>query len=157
VSWFDERVAEPSRALLGRLAVGERVADLDGADLPTGIEQLFRREVLAQYDAWPRESTTDGSVVDVCVRTADQVLEVAGRLFIDFGGRQFPFRTVITVQPGGVVHVDGFIGDVDETTGEPPRWPADTLVLPLGDGSDLAVGRHQLPVEWTKVFSVQES
>lgn len=84
-------------------------------------------------------------------------MEVAGRLDIDFDGRQFPFRAVVTVAPDGTVDVDAFIGDVDADTGQPPRLPRDVLVLPTGEGTDLAVGRRQTRVTWTKAFSVHES
>lgn len=153
VSWFEVRVAEPARAVLDQLSVGERLRDLDEVDLALGIEGLFRQEAPNQFDGWPPESTTDGVVVDVCARTQERVVEMAGRMFIDFDGDQFPFRAVVSVNADGPITVDVFIGDVDAATGQPPRLPGDALVLAVEDRVDLTIGRRQAVVRWTPAFS----
>jgi len=160
-TWFDGYVAEPVDELLSLLPVGGEVEDLERCQLlGTGIEGVFRTEVAAQYAGWPPESTTDGSRVDLCVRSGTSSLDVAGVMWIDFAGEVFPFRAEIGRAADGSTSVVGYIGQVDPRTGEPPRLPRGTLIVPVsgdrgrGTHAELIVGRQQMPIAWTKVLEV---
>ena len=159
-AWYDEHVVGPTVELLSALPVGSNIGDSDrcGA-LAIGIEGLFRQEVRFQYHAWPRESTTDGTRLDLCIRIAEDMLDVAGVTWIDFDGTVFPSRAQLERLPAdGVVRVTGYIGLVDEHTGAPPRMPPGTLVVAAEDEDgggvqpELIVGRRQVPIAWTKAF-----
>lgn len=148
---------EVATHLLGLTAVGE-VVDRDQADrLSAGIEGLFRQEVAALYAGWPPGSTTDGTSVDICMRTGPSLLEVAGITFIDFDGSVFPFRATIEVLDDGSCSVRLFIGEDGLDTGSPPRFPSGALVVPVDapDGLvvELIVGRRQVSIVWTQVLA----
>jgi hypothetical protein len=160
--WFDKNVAEPAHELFSLLPVGGEVPDRDLArchKLSIGIEGVFRSEARAQYAGWPPESTTDGARVDLCVRMAINSLEVTGVMWIDFAGAVFPFKAEIDRAADGSTPVIGYIGQVD-ATGEPPRLPYGTLIVPVRDRggriplAELVVGRRQTPIAWTKVLEV---
>jgi hypothetical protein len=163
VAWLQEYVVKPLEELLALVPVGGEVRDLDRCQkLGTGIEGLFRSELVAQFAGWPPESTTDGSFVDLCIRTGRDSLEVVGRMGIDFSGAVFPFRAEIERAADGTVSVVGSIGQVDECTGRPPRLPAGTLIVPVRDENEqdpvpeLIIGRRQLPIAWTTVLEWSE-
>ena len=126
--------------------------------LAKGIDAVFGTEVAAQYPGWPSGSTTDGASVDICFRSGPRSLEVVGLMYIDFGGEVFPFRALIE-RTESLISLDGFIGQVDDRTGHPPRLPAGTLINPAGGGDqsapapELILGRRALPIVWTKVLS----
>lgn len=159
--WFEEHVDFPVDDLLSRLSVGDEVPDLERCQkLATGIEALFRSEARAQYAGWPPESTTDGSRVDLCIRARSDSLDVAGLVWIGFGGAVFPFRAEIKRSADRSISVTGYIGQVDPKTGEPPRLPEGTFVVSVRDErgrnpvAELIVGRRQIRITWTKVFEV---
>jgi hypothetical protein len=59
-----------------------------------------------------------------------------------------------------LISLDGFIGQVDDRTGHPPRLPKQgTLINPArrGDQSapapELILGHRAVPIAWTKVLS----
>jgi hypothetical protein len=162
-SWYDEQVVGPTNDLLSGVPVGSKVTDLDRCEpLAEGIDGLFRSEAPGQYEGWPRESTTDGTRIDLCVRVAEDALDAAGMTWIDFDGDLFPSRCVIRRSPDGSVHVTGYIGLVDEQTGAPPRLPRGTLVVAVHNEDagmvhgELILGRRQIPIEWTKAFEFGE-
>jgi hypothetical protein len=143
--------------VVGLVAVGDEVRDRERCQ-PLGgvVESIFRNE-LHRYAGWPPESTTDGSTVDLCVRTGPRSLDVVGLTYVDFSGRAFPYRAEITRTGPSSLHVALSIGQVDPQTGAVPRLPVGTLVIPVRDDDDrhpvaeLIVGRRQVPIVWTKV------
>jgi hypothetical protein len=155
--WLQEYVVEPARDLLASIPIGDEQGDIDQCDkLSTGIEGVLRAELAAQYRPWPRESTTDGTSVDVCRRLGDDTIEVIGMSSIDFGGERFPVRAVIELSADHS-NLTGFtaqIGEVDPRTGAPPRFPQGTLILPRRDDQDryidaeLLVGRRARSINW---------
>ena len=159
-SWFDHHVRSPLDGLLRKVPVGGQTVDADDcARLSNGIDALFRTEVASQYTRWPAGSTTDGTVVSLITRDGECSLEAIGMTHIDFDGRLFPSRALFTVSPVAT-HVAGFIGEVDENDGEPPRFVRGTMInTPLGPGGALRkatlLGRHrELDITWTKAFEV---
>jgi hypothetical protein len=161
--WFDKNVAKPADELFSLLPVGGAVPDRElerCRKLSTGIYGVFLTETRAQYAGWPPESTADGARVDLCVRTAINSLEVTGVMWIDFAGDVFPFKAEIERATDGSTSFIGYIGQVDARTGEPPRLPRGTLIVPVRDDSgrnpvaQLIVGRRQTPIAWTKVLEV---
>ena len=120
--WLEQNLIEPARDLLASTVVGEEVTDLDRCQkLCTGIELVFRSEV-HRYSSWPPESTTDGMVPGLCLRTGDSTIEMIGMCWIDFGGMKFPLRAVITLSPdrSELAMYTAQIGEVDQATGAPP-------------------------------------
>ncbi len=158
--WFEEYVVDPAEAVLATLAIGEDVRDLEVCSkLSTGIEGCFRSEVAAQYAGWPPDATTDGSSIDLCIRTGHRSLEAVGLMWIDFAGDMFPFHAVISSTTADTsASVVASIGQVDPRTGSPPRLGRGTLIVPVRDGegrnptAHLIVGRHEVPIVWTQVF-----
>jgi hypothetical protein len=158
-AWHQEYVVEPMEDLLALVPVGGEVRELERCQkLGTGIEGLFRSEVAAQYTGWPSESTTDESSVDLCIRTGLDSLDVVGLMWIDFSDEVFPFRAEIGRAADGSVSVVGSIGQVHERTGQPPRLPRGTLIVPVRDENErnpvpeLIIGRRQVPIVWTTVL-----
>src|SRR5215207_9603937 len=156
--WFDRNVAEPVDELFTLLPVGGEAQDRDlerCRKLSIGIDGLFRSEARAQYAGWPPQWTTDGARVDLCVRTAINSLEVTGVMWIDFAGTVFPFKAEIERVADGSTSVTGYIGQVDTRSGERPRLPRGTLIVPVRDArrrgpvAELIVGRRQIPIAWT--------
>jgi hypothetical protein len=161
--WQQRNLVEPVEELLALVPVGDEVRDRERCErLALGVEGVFRSELGAQYAGWPPESTTDGSSVDLCVRSSTDTLDVVGLMWIDFGDEVFPYRAEITraaaAEAGASVSLVGYIGQIDPRTGRPPRLPAGTLVVPVRDDgkrpptTELIVGRRQVPIVWKKVL-----
>lgn len=159
-------MVEPTRVLLGSLAVGDDIRDLDGlGPLATGIDRLVRTEAPDRYEPWPRGSTTDGFMADLGVKVADRVLEVTGLCWMDFTGTLFPLRARIELTPDladlTVVAVE--LGEVDPSTGVPPALPSSTMIIPERDAdgrspvAQLLVGHRLSPITWTDAFVVGRS
>ncbi len=155
--WLHRWVFGPCSDLLAVGPAGEIGRDR-AKDLGTGIDGLFRSQVPYEYRAWPPESTTDGSSVDFCRRTADDRIEFWGTTYIDFGPEVFPFRAVISTDEAAS-SVDLYIGNTDQRTGAPPRYRNPVLV-PVHDdhgevvGVEMILGRHQVTIEWTHVLHI---
>jgi hypothetical protein len=157
--WQRTYVVEAVEELLALVPVGGEIRDLDRCEkLGVGIGGLFRTELPFQYAGWPPEWTTDGSAVDVCIRSGVDSLDVVGRTWIDFSGELFPFRAEISRSADASVSAVVYIGQVDERTGRPTRLPSGTLIIPVRDEDDrnpvpeLIVGRRQVPIVWTRVL-----
>jgi hypothetical protein len=77
---------------------------------------------------------------------------------IDFDGDVFPFRAHVRRTSDGSASVTGYIGEVNPYSGEPPRMPASTIIVPVRDGrqprAELLLGHKQTRIVWTKVFEV---
>lgn len=133
--WFDEEVRSPLEELLRKIPVGGQTVDSGDCDrLSDGIDWLFYTEVASQYLRWPAGSTTDGTVVYLITRIGEGSLEAIAMTHIDFDGRVFPSRALLTATPVAT-HVTGFIGEVEECNGEPPRFVEGTVInTPLGPG-----------------------
>lgn len=156
--WFNAHVLDPARELISMTEVGAEVQDPAAAEsLGLGLEACFRSDVADAYDAWPSGSTTDGRSVGTCVRTGEATLDVVGLMWLDFTGRAFPFRALIstTDQSGSLV---AYIGEVDAATGAPPSMSPDTVIVPVRDDAgrvvevEMIAGRRQVPITWTEVF-----
>ena len=157
-SWQQEYLISPVDDLLRLIPEGSEVTDLDRCErLAVGIDGVFRTEVKAQYAGWTLGATTDGAKVDICVRTGSSSLDVIGLMYIDFSGEVFPFRALIE-RTESSVSIVGFIGQVDERTGQPPRLPIGTLINPVRDPDqpaptpELISGHRLSPISWTKVL-----
>lgn len=159
-AWEREHLWDPITKLFQELAEGDVVTDGAGLrKLSRGVEGLLRTEVAHQYVDWPPESTTDGSVADLCRRSSRDVIEAFGLTYIDFGPAVFPFRAAATQIAGGGLTIVVAIGDTDPATGAPPRLHGPVLVPVRDDeGSvievELISGRRQRPVEWTDALRV---
>lgn len=139
--------------------VGGEVDDLARcAALATGLDGLFRTEAAAQYSGWPPGSTTDGTSIQLCFRVDDDTLDVAGMTNIDFDGSAFPCRARMRRTSDGSAAVTAYVGEVNPYSGEPPRMPAGTMIIPVRDGgqprAQLLLGHKQTRIFWTKVFEV---
>lgn len=116
-------------------------------------------EASAQYEAWPSGSTTDGTVIDLITRMDETTLEAIGMTYIDFGGDLFPSRVVVTVEEAASSIV-GFIGQIDDRTGAPPRLPAGTLINTPRDPDTgivtptLIIGHREVLPVWTRAFTL---
>jgi hypothetical protein len=157
--WRQEHLVSPVDDLLRLIPEGGAMADRHRCRrLAEGIDMVFRTEVSAQYSGWPPGSTTDGALADICVRSGRYSLEAIGLMYIDIAGDMFPFRAVIE-RTESLLSMDGFIGQVDERTGHPPRLPRGTLVNPVRDGSqsapvpELISGHRASPIAWKKALS----
>jgi hypothetical protein len=149
--WERTWLVAPVEELLARLPEGGQ--ELDPAvcrRLDLGIEGLFRR-IRDQYEPWPAGTTTDGSVVAFCRRTGAETIEAYGMTDVDFGGQAFPFQAEIQRTGEDDLRVTLAIGQVDQRTGEPPRFPRGTLVVPTPE-PELIVGRRQVAIGWTPVL-----
>jgi len=82
-------------ALESALASTEVGADVDDDELVRTfgihVERVWRSE-MQQFRGWPDGHTTDGSAVHVCYRPTDEMIEVLGVTWFDFGPDVFPFR-----------------------------------------------------------------
>ncbi len=163
-SWFKTRLVDPTAEVLAALAVGDELRELSGLqDLAIGIEGLLRTQLGADYPPWPRESTTDGFEIAMCVKTGEHVLEVTGMGWIDFGGEKFPARAQIelTANHSDVVAVTAQIGEVDPRTGAPPRLRSGSMIIPARDENDenpvpeVLVGHRVRPITWTQAIRYQ--
>jgi hypothetical protein len=155
--WPDVYLVAPVDGILRQFPDGSEVPPDLCRQLGDGIDGVFRTEVATQYPGWPPGSTTDGASVDICVRSGARSLEVIGRMYIDFGGEVFPFRALIE-RAESSISLDGFIGQVDGKTGNPPRLHG-TLINPVREDNqsaprpELFAGHRRSPIEWTKVLS----
>ena len=155
--WPDREIIATVDSILRQFPDGGAVPLDLCQQLAEGIDQVFRTEVATQYPGWPSGSTTDGALVDICVRSGASSLEVVGRMFIDFGGEVFPFRAIIE-RAESSTSLDGFIGQVDDKTGNPPRLHG-TFIIPVREDNqsaprpELIAGHRRSPIEWTKVLS----
>ncbi len=162
--WQTENLKEPLDELLGTMAVSSVVVgDSEPCRrLAIGVEGLFRSELSAQWEPWPPASTTDGSAVHFCVRTGAVALELVGMTFIDFAGEQFPFRAQLARDAGEVVSVALSIGQIDSTTGHPPRLVGGAAFVPVAARTatmrwELLSRRRQVPITWTKVVDWRDA
>jgi hypothetical protein len=123
-----------------------------------GIDAVFRTEAVAQYSGWPTGSTTDGTRIQLCVRTEEGTLEVAGVTNIDFDGSVFPSRARLRRTVDGSASITAYIGEVNPYSGEPPRMPAGTMIIVVRDGgpprAELLLGHEQTRIFWTKACEV---
>lgn len=158
-SFIDDLVV-PLQDLLASTPVGGEVERARCEQLAAAIDGLFRTEAALQYSGWPPGSTTGGTTIHLCVRPEADTLDVVGLTFIDFDGAVFPSRVRLRRRSDGSTSVTAFIGDVNPYSGEPPRLPAGTRILPVRDHDDgrprpeLVVGPKQTPIRWTRVFEV---
>ena len=158
-TWVELYLVEPARDLLSSTALGDEVTDLGRCQkLCTGIEGVFRSEVQG-YAGWPPESTTDGLVPGLCVRTGDNTIELVAMCWIDFGGEKFPLRAVVTLDASRaeLAMYTAEIGEVEPDTGAPPRLHRDAMILPSRDINgrnpkpELLVGHRSGPITWQAV------
>jgi hypothetical protein len=155
--WPDRWLVAPVDGILRQVPDGSAVPLDLCHQLADGIDMVFRTEVAAQYPGWPPGSTTDGALVDICVRSGARSLEVVGRMFINFDNGVFPFRALIE-RAESSISLDGFIGQVDDKTGHPPRLLG-AVIIPVREDNqssprlELIAGHRQSPIEWTKVLS----
>jgi len=156
--WFEEHVLAPARVLISATRIGAEVEDAVAVSkLGLAIEGCFRSHVEDAYEGWPSGATTDGNTVGACVRTAEATLDVVGLMWLDFTGKVFPFRAVVTTADGTGSLV-ACIGSVDADTGAPPRLSADSVIVPVRNeddlviGAEMIVGRRQVPIAWTRAF-----
>lgn len=118
------------------------------------VESLFRSEARYQYAGWPSGTTTDGSSIHTCWRSAERTVEAVGLTDFDFGPSVFPFRLVISGD-GGDVRLELFIGDTNPETGRPPMLAPTTVFVPMRTSAghitdvEMITGRHQRPILWT--------
>ena len=160
LDWFEDKVVVPTETMIRRLEVGDSTVEPDDCDVfGFGVEGLFRTEATRQYESWPEGSTTDGTRVYFVARVGADSVEVVGLTHLDFGEFVFPSRAAISSNPRGV-HVVGFIGQTDERTGAPPRFPPGTLIsTPRNDhgrcdSPTLLVGHGELQPVWTQAFEI---
>lgn len=164
--WIQDHLVAPARELIDDTPLGGEVDDLDrlhGRDgLCLGIEGVVRALVDSEYASWPRGSTTDGLIADLCVKTGPANLEFVGMCFIDFSGKRFPLRAAMTLSDDlrNLVRFAAYIGNVDSRSGAPPQLPPSSMILPERDEDGrnpvpYVVVKHRLvPITWTEVFSI---
>lgn len=94
----DTYLLEPTAALLDEFDIGDvaPTEHLSCQVLDNGIEGLLRSELRHHWNEWPPESSTDGSTVHLCRRSAEQTIVVIGLTRIDFTSDTFPFRVELT-------------------------------------------------------------
>ena len=160
-AWFDEFIAVPFRELLGLLAVGEVLQDLARCRaLAIGIEGLFRTQA-AQYYGWPSGSTTDGTIIEFCIRRDAAFIDVAGKTWLDFTGDVFPCRAHLRSESDGSTSVVVLIGMTNPLTGAPTKLPPGSFVLLASDADgrnvepELILNRRQAPIPWTRAFAAR--
>jgi hypothetical protein len=167
--WIQEHLVAPARQLIRDTPLGGEVSDLgrlNGIDgLCVGIEGTFLDLARHEYSGWPAESTTDGLIAELCIRSGSCQLDFMGMCFIDFSGEQFPLRTEIDLSDdlGELARFAAYIGNVDPRTAAPPRLPEWAMIVPERDENGghpvafLLMKRTQLPIEWTLAFSVNSA
>jgi hypothetical protein len=163
-SWLQRFVLEPTAALLASTDVGaDPLENGDLVRLCIGIDGIFRTELPVQWPSWPAGSTTDGCLAASCERVASGTLVTVGLTWMDFGGDGFPFRA--TFQVSNSKELRSFraeIGEVDQNTGEPPRFRVDTSTIVADRDSDgpitgyvLYAPRRPKRIEWTPVVTLE--
>jgi hypothetical protein len=164
--WLKSYLVEPAAAVLRDTALNKEAAD--GPSLRTlvgaGVDGMFYAELPLQYQHWPPESTTDGSISVSCVKLDDHTLVIVGMTYVDFGGDVFPFRATVSLTPDllRLQRYEAEIGEIDRRTGEPPRFRFDGITImarrdPSGAVLDyeLFAPRRPKPIEWTTVLTVE--
>jgi hypothetical protein len=93
------------QAALASTAIG---ADVNDNDLVRSfgihVERVWRSE-MRQFLGWPGGHTTDGSAVQVCYRATENMIEVLGVTWFDFGPDVFPFRARFCSRDGDMTNV----------------------------------------------------
>ncbi len=152
---------EQASALLDELDIGEAAQPEHHSCelLGTGIEGLLRGELRQRWNEWPPESTTDGSTVYLCFRSARHTISVIGLTHIDFTSNTFPFRVELTRSTPQEWTATVFIGQVDKVTGGPPRLTGAVIIPEHSDAAGqveatLLAGRHQTPIDWTLAMTL---
>jgi hypothetical protein len=159
-----QHFVEGTRAVIEETSVGREFAELDllPEDLLLGVEGTFLSEVANRYAPWPSGSTTDGLIPALCTRPQANTLELVGMCLIDFTGERFPLRVRIELSDdlSSLVSFVAEIGEVAEVTGEPPRLPASSMILPQRDDKggkpdpQLVTGHRVRPIRWRHAFMV---
>jgi hypothetical protein len=156
-AWQEDWIVGPVDDILSHFPDGSEVPLGQCQGLGQGIDGVFRTQVGTQFRGWPPGSTTDGASVDICIKRGPSLLEVVGLMYIDLEGETFPYRALIS-RTESKVSLQGFIGQVDETTG-PPRLARGSLINPVRNEEDsvptpeLFVGRHRSPIVWTEALT----
>lgn len=162
MNWVYTDLVRPVVDLRSELGVGETLIDAqhhDFARLSLGIDGLFRTKIRERWGGWPRGSTTDGSSVVACTRTASDRLTAIGLMYIDFEGDQFPFKVRFANIGTAELSVTVCIGQLDPATGSPPRLR--DAIITIGDthATDalhplLISGGRQADIVWTEILTL---
>lgn len=147
------------------LASTEVGADVDDDELVRTfgihVERVWRSE-MQQFRGWPDGHTTDGSAVHVCYRPTDEIIEVLGVTWFDFGPDVFPFRARFRSHDDGQTSL--IVSTEIATSGGGPKLYGGSPVVqasPDGEGTvrtaSVITPGSLRTTEWVDVIEVTES
>lgn len=153
-------------ALERALASTEVGADVDDDELVRTfgihVERVWRSE-MQQFLGWPDGHTTDGSTVHVCYRPTEEMIEVLGVTWFDFGGPEvFPFRARFSSHDDGQTKV--IVSTEIATSGGGPKLYGGSPVVqasPDGEGTvrtaSVITPGSLRTTDWVDVIELTES
>ena len=152
-------------ALESALASTEIGADVDDDELVRTlgihVERVWRSE-MQQFRGWPDGHTTDGSAVHVCYRPTEEMIEVLGVTWFDFGPEVFPFRARFSSHDDGQTKV--IVSTEIATSGGGPRLYGGSPVVqasPDGEGTvrtaSVITPGSLRTTDWVDVIELTES